>query len=284
MISWKVKRILITVVIVCVGFGLILYPYISNYIYELQQSQHFKEYQEETLQLDDQIIEEELQKAHDYNETLQKSSIVLSDPMEANVSKSIYFHDYMNLLNIFDNQIMGYVEIPKIDVYLPIFHGTSQEVLENGAGHLENTSLPVGGESTHTVISAHAGLNDKRLFTDLELLEKGDVFSFHVLNQVLTYEVDQILVVEPQNTSNLYIVPHQDYATLLTCTPYGVNSHRLLVRGHRVDNVENLQTNEDVRKQSQWFKEYRRAFISGIVMILVIVFGYEIYSWRKKRR
>lgn len=284
MISWKVKRILITVVIVCVGFGLILYPYISNYIYELQQSQHFKEYQEETLQLDDQIIEEELQKAHDYNETLQKSSIVLSDPMEANVSKSIYFHDYMNLLNIFDNQIMGYVEIPKIDVYLPIFHGTSQEVLENGAGHLENTSLPVGGESTHTVISAHAGLNDKRLFTDLELLEKGDVFSFHVLNQVLTYEVDQILVVEPQNTSNLYIVPHQDYTTLLTCTPYGVNSHRLLVRGHRVDNVENLQTNEDVRKQSQWFKEYRRAFISGIVMILVIVFGYEIYSWRKKRR
>lgn len=284
MISWKVKRILITVVLVCIGFGLILYPYISNYIYELQQSQHFKEYQEETLQLDDQIIEEELQKAHDYNETLQKSSIVLSDPMEANVSKSIYFHDYMNLLNIFDNQIMGYVEIPKIDVYLPIFHGTNQEVLENGAGHLENTSLPVGGESTHTVISAHAGLNDKRLFTDLELLEKGDVFSFHVLNQVLTYEVDQILVVEPQNTSNLYIVPHQDYATLLTCTPYGVNSHRLLVRGHRIDSIENTQTNEDIHKHSQWFKEYRKAFISGIVMILVIVFGYEIYSWRKKSR
>ena len=284
MISWKVKRILITVVLVCIGFGLILYPYISNYIYELQQSQHFKEYQEETLQLDDQIIEEELQKAHDYNETLQKSSIVLSDPMEANVSKSIYFHDYMNLLNIFDNQIMGYVEIPKIDVYLPIFHGTNQEVLENGAGHLENTSLPVGGESTHTVISAHVGLNDKRLFTDLELLEKGDVFSFHVLNQVLTYEVDQILVVEPQNTSNLYIVPHQDYATLLTCTPYGVNSHRLLVRGHRIDSIENTQTNEDIHKHSQWFKEYRKAFISGIVMILVIVFGYEIYSWRKKSR
>lgn len=284
MIFWKVKRILITVVLVCIGFGLILYPYISNYIYELQQSQHFKEYQEETLQFDNQIIEEELQKAYDYNETLQKSSIVLSDPMEVNVSKSIYFKNYMNLLNMFNNQIMGYVEIPKIDVYLPIYHGTSQEVLENGAGHLENTSLPVGGEGTHTVISAHAGLNDKRLFTDLELLEKGDVFSFHVLNQVLTYEIDQILVVEPQDTSNLYIVPHQDYATLLTCTPYGVNSHRLLVRGHRVDNVENTQTNENVHKHSQWFKEYRKALISGIIMILVIVFGYEIYSWRKKRR
>ena len=284
MISWKVKRILITVVIVCVGFGLILYPYISNYIMNYNSPSILRNIRRKTLQLDDQIIEEELQKAHDYNETLQKSSIVLSDPMEANVSKSIYFHDYMNLLNIFDNQIMGYVEIPKIDVYLPIFHGTSQEVLENGAGHLENTSLPVGGESTHTVISAHAGLNDKRLFTDLELLEKGDVFSFHVLNQVLTYEVDQILVVEPQNTSNLYIVPHQDYATLLLVHLMELILIVLLVRGHRVDNVENLQTNEDVRKQSQWFKEYRRAFISGIVMILVIVFGYEIYSWRKKRR
>ena len=281
MISWKIKRIAYTIILFCIGLSLILYPY---YIYELQQSRHFKEYQQETLQLDDQIIEEELKKAHDYNETLQKSSVVLSDPFEADISQKSYLDDYTNILNFFDNGIMGYVDIPKIDVYLPIYHGTSQEVLENGAGHLEDTSLPVGGESTHAVISAHAGLNDKRLFTDLELLEKGDVFSFHVLNQVLTYEVDQILVVEPQNTSNLYIVPHQDYATLLTCTPYGVNSHRLLVRGHRVDNVENTQTNEDVRKQSQWFKEYRRAFISGIVMILVIVFGYEIYSWRKKRR
>lgn len=284
MISWKIKRIAYTIILFCIGLSLILYPYFSNYIYELQQSRHFKEYQQETLQLDDQIIEEELKKAHDYNETLQKSSVVLSDPFEADISQKSYLDDYTNILNFFDNGIMGYVDIPKIDVYLPIYHGTSQEVLENGAGHLEDTSLPVGGESTHAVISAHAGLNDKRLFTDLELLEKGDVFSFHVLNQVLTYEVDQILVVEPQNTSNLYIVPHQDYATLLTCTPYGVNSHRLLVRGHRVDNVENLQTNEDVRKQSQWFKEYRRALISGIVMILVIVFGYEIYSWRKKRR
>lgn len=284
MISWKIKRIAYTIILFCIGLSLILYPYFSNYIYELQQSRHFKEYQQETLQLDDQIIEEELKKAHDYNETLQKSSVVLSDPFEADISQKSYLDDYTNILNFFDNGIMGYVDIPKIDVYLPIYHGTSQEVLENGAGHLEDTSLPVGGESTHAVISAHAGLNDKRLFTDLELLEKGDVFSFHVLNQVLTYEVDQILVVEPQNTSNLYIVPHQDYATLLTCTPYGVNSHRLLVRGHRVDNVENTQTNEDVRKQSQWFKEYRRAFISGIVMILVIVFGYEIYSWRKKRR
>lgn len=284
MISWKIKRIAYTIILFCIGLSLILYPYFSNYIYELQQSRHFKEYQQETLQLDDQIIEEELKKAHDYNETLQKSSVVLSDPFEADISQKSYLDDYTNILNFFDNGIMGYVDIPKIDVYLPIYHGTSQEVLENGAGHLEDTSLPVGGESTHAVISAHAGLNDKRLFTDLELLEKGDVFSFHVLNQVLTYEVDQILVVEPQNTSNLYIVPHQDYATLLTCTPYGVNSHRLLVRGHRVDNVEHLQTNEDVRKQSQWFKEYRRAFISGIVMILVIVFGYEIYSWRKKRR
>lgn len=143
---------------------------------------------------------------------------------------------YEQLLNVSGNGIMGYIEIPSIDVMLPIYHGTSEEVLQVAIGHIEGSSLPIGGESTHSVISGHRGLPSSRLFTDIDQLSEGDTFTLMVLDEVLTYEVDQIRIVEPEDISLLAIEEGQDLCTLVTCTPYGVNSHRLLVRGHRVEN------------------------------------------------
>ncbi len=145
---------------------------------------------------------------------------------------------YENLLNIDGNGVMGYIEIPIIKVTLPISHGTSDEVLQNGVGHVEWSSLPVGGESTHCVLSSHRGLPSAKLFTNLDKLEPGDTFMLCILHEVLTYEVDQILIVEPKDTAALTITEGEDYCTLVTCTPYGINTHRLLVRGHRVENEE----------------------------------------------
>jgi sortase A len=137
---------------------------------------------------------------------------------------------------------MGYIEIPEIDVSLPIYHGTEDPVLQVAIGHLEWSSLPVGGESTHCVLSGHRGLPSAKLFTDLDKLREGDTFLLRVLDEILTYEVDQILIVEPQDTAALEIVEGEDYCTLVTCTPYGINTHRLLVRGHRIDNIEEVKT------------------------------------------
>lgn len=142
--------------------------------------------------------------------------------------------EYYSVLDVAGNGIIGYVDIPKIDVELPIYHGTSEQVLNMAVGHLEGSSLPIGGESRHAVLSAHRGLPSAKLFTDLDKMEVGDTFTITVLNQVLTYEVDQILIVEPAQLESLNVVDGEDYCTLLTCTPYGINTHRLLVRGHRI--------------------------------------------------
>lgn len=146
--------------------------------------------------------------------------------------------EYESMLNVDSNGIMGYVEIPKINCSLPIYHGTTASVLQTAIGHLEWTSLPVGGESTHCVLSGHRGLPSAKLFTNLDKLNEGDIFMLRVMDEVLTYEVDQILIVEPQQVEALRIVEGQDYCTLVTCTPYGINTHRLLVRGHRIENVK----------------------------------------------
>ena len=146
--------------------------------------------------------------------------------------------EYESLLDLSGLGIMGYIEIPEIDCSLPVYHGTEESVLQIAVGHIEWTSLPVGGEGTHCVLSGHRGLPSAKLFTNLDKLEPGDVFLLRILDEVLTYEVDQILIVEPQDTSALQIVKGKDYCTLMTCTPYGVNTHRLLVRGHRIDNIE----------------------------------------------
>lgn len=230
----KKKQIPVTILLVLtfvIGLSLLLYPSISNYLNELNGSKTIGEYSEAVSRLSEEDYRVLWQEAEEYNKALlqRQNGYVLDD----NLKKQ-----YNQLLNINDNGVMGYIEIPSIEVNLPVFHGTEDRVLQIAAGHLEWTSLPVGGESTHCVLSGHRGLPSAKLFTNLDKLDEGDVFLLRVLNEILTYEVDQILIVEPNDSKALQIEKGQDYCTLVTCTPYGINSHRLLVRGHRIENAE----------------------------------------------
>lgn len=220
------------------GLSLLLYPFVANQWNNHRQKQLISSY-EQTVSNKDAAHEidydAELQKAKAYNEALLPS--ILPDSF-AIAEASEEDKTYMDALNIAGDEVMGIVEIPKINIKLPIYHTTDEEVLKQAAGHLEGSSLPVGGESTHAVISAHRGLPSASLFTDLDQLKKGDHFLIHVLNETLCYEVDKISVVKPEETSSLAVEEGQDLVTLLTCTPYGVNTERLLVRGHRVPYVE----------------------------------------------
>ena len=218
-------------IILFIGLSLLLYPSFSDWWNSFHQSRAIATYSEVVAEMDDDKYQEIWSAAWDYNQSLleRPNDFLLSDEQK---------EKYEQLLNVGDNGIMGYIEIPSIDVTLPIYHGTDEDVLQIAGGHLEWTSLPVGGESSHCVISGHRGLPSAKLFTDLDLLTQGDIFLMRVLDEVLTYEVDQIRIVEPKDTDDLLIVEGEDLCTLLTCTPYGINSHRLLVRGHRIDNVE----------------------------------------------
>ncbi len=226
---------IILVVILIIGVSLLLYPTFSDYINSLHQSQAISTYADSVAQLDTEKYEEVWKAAQEYNAamTANTQSFKLS---EAAAEK------YRQQLNIDGSGVMGYIEIPKIKVSLPIYHGTDDVVLQQAIGHLEWTSLPVGGEGTHCVLSGHRGLPSAKLFTNLDKLTVGDTFMLRVLNEVLTYEVDQILIVEPKDTEALQIVDGQDYCTLVTCTPYGINTHRLLVRGHRIANADDANT------------------------------------------
>lgn len=226
---------IILVIIMVIGLSLLLYPSFSDYWNSRVQSYAVSSYIQEVANLDDGKYDEVWQQAIAYNRTLpdRKNQYLLNDSQK---------EEYNRLLNIGGNGIMGYVDIPSIDVSLPIYHGTEGPVLQVAIGHLEWTSLPTGGAGTHCVISGHRGLPSARLFTDLDKLVVGDYFMLNVLDQVLTYEVDQIRIVEPHETDDLLIQEGKDLCTLVTCTPYGVNTHRMLVRGHRVDNLEQAQT------------------------------------------
>ena len=220
------------------GLSLLLYPFVANQWNNHRQKQLISSYEQSVSDKDaahEIDYDAELQKANAYNEALLPS--ILPDSF-AVAEASEEDKTYMDALNIAGDEVMGIVEIPKINIKLPIYHTTDEEVLKQAAGHLEGSSLPVGGESTHAVISAHRGLPSASLFTDLDQLKKGDHFLIHVLNETLCYEVDKISVVKPEETSSLAVEEGQDLVTLLTCTPYGVNTERLLVRGHRVPYVE----------------------------------------------
>jgi sortase A len=210
------------------------YPYISQWLNNLHQSEVIADYTDSIGGLDDETIEQELRRAKEYNDDLTEA-VSMADPFEdeSAVTGNENFNDYSTILNYTAEGVMGYIEIPKINVLLPIYHGVSSDVLSKGIGHLPETSLPVGGESTHAVLAGHSGMSNARLFTDLSKLSQGDVFYIHVYGQTLTYTVDQIKTVLPTDTSDLTISPGKDYVTLVTCTPIGVNSHRLLVRGTR---------------------------------------------------
>ena len=249
------------------GLGLVAYPIVSSYYTEKHQSQVHTQYQEVLERADSREIEEARTAAESYNQLLASGATAAE--LEA--------LDYDSLLNLAGNGIMGYVEIPAIDVLLPICHGVGEDSLERGAGHLPSTSLPIGGKGTHTVISAHSGMATARMFTDLEQLEAGDVFYLHVLNEALSYEVDQILVVKPYQIDALKIDRGQDYVTLITCTPYGVNSHRLLVRGHRIkpeaeENASNeIASLQAEPKQSTWKDKYWEGIRDGLILFLLVI-------------
>lgn len=217
------------IIVLLVGLSVMLYPVISDWWNSRTQSRAIAVYQETVANLDDADCEKILAKAHEYNESLKK----LREPF-------IFYDDikdYYEILDITGTGIMGYVDIPQINVELPVYHGTSEGVLNIAVGHLQGSSLPVGGEGTHAVVSAHRGLPSAKLFSDLDELVVGDTFTITVLKEVYTYEVDKISIVEPSDMNDLLAVPGKDYITLMTCTPYGINSHRLLVRGHRIANA-----------------------------------------------
>lgn len=219
------------VFILILGLSLLVYPTLSNYWNSLHQSHAIAYYGEQVAGLDKDRYAQIWSAAADYNHNLtsRTNAFLLNDAQK---------QSYEELLNIGGTGIMGHIEIPSLHVSLPIYHGVADSVLQIGVGHLEWTSLPVGGESSHCVLSGHRGLPSAELFTHLDRLVEGDVFMLQILDEVLTYEVDQILIVEPENTKSLLIEPGQDLCTLVTCTPYGINSHRLLVRGHRIPTEE----------------------------------------------
>lgn len=217
------------------GLCLLLYPAVSNYWNSFTQSKAIAAYSEEIAYLDEDRYEQLWDSAIEYNESL----VGKKPEYELEGEQKEY---YDSLLNVTGNGVMGYIEIPSINCSLPIYHGTDVDVLQVAVGHLEWSSLPVGGKSTHCVLSGHRGLPSASLFTDLDKLIEGDLFMIRILDEILTYEVDQIRIVEPHEVEELQIVEGEDYCTLVTCTPYGVNSHRLLVRGHRIKNMDSAQT------------------------------------------
>lgn len=218
------------VLLLLAGVSLLLYPSLSDYWNSMHQTRAIASYAETVSQLDTAQYDEMWKAAQDYNRSLAQRETVfaLTDEQKA---------AYESLLDVSGLGVMGYIEIPEIDCSLPIYHGTEESVLQVAVGHLEWSNLPVGGEGTHCVLSGHRGLPSAKLFTNLDKLAVGDTFLLRVLDEVLTYEVDQILIVEPEQVDALGIMPGEDYCTLVTCTPYGINTHRLLVRGHRVENT-----------------------------------------------
>ena len=229
------------------GLSLLLYPFVSNEWNTYRQSKLITSYEEVIAKQDETNSIDyagERERAQEYNDALLP--YILPDSFAIAAMQEEPDEEYMACLNLTGDGMMGYVEIPKINVKVPVYHTVSTEVLEKAAGHLEGSSLPVGGENTHAVISAHRGLPSAALFTDLDKLKEGDHFLICVLDEILCYEVDQILVVEPDETDPLGVEDGKDLVTLLTCTPYGVNSHRLLVRGHRTEYVEEVVQKEEV--------------------------------------
>ncbi len=209
------------------GFAIAMYPFFSNILYNRNATKVIENYEEEIEQMEKEEIDAIKQAASEYNSQLKEVVVQNKNGNWKNNGIS-----YLDMLGV--GSALGYITIPKIDVNLPIYHGTTPEVLEKGVGYIEESSFPLGGESTHSVLTGHRGMPDAVLFTDLDKVEKGNKFYLHILDEVLAYEVDQIKVVEPEDTSDLQIVRGKDYCTLVTCTPYAINSHRLLVRGHRI--------------------------------------------------
>ena len=265
------------ILIFLVGLGFISYPTVSNLWNQAHQSRAIATYSKQVEKLDDSENKKMLKAARRYNKSLLKKS----DHWKLSKKDK---KKYESLLDVSGTGIMGYIEVPKIDCSLPIYHGTDEGALQIAIGHLEGSSLPVGGKSTHCVLSGHRGLPSARLFTDLDQMEEGDIFILNILGRKLAYEVDQIKVVLPEEMSDLEIEEGKDLCTLVTCTPYGINTHRLLVRGHRTEYVEKKV--EEEQKEVQTKKTDIRLMIAGGagVLILLIIIIVIVIKRRRKRR
>lgn len=278
------KKKIITIcaaVLFLTALGLTLYPLITNYVNQTYASEIQTAYQELIQQTDDSVLQEAKQRAVSYNLAITPGTA----DAYSEESLSSAAENYDNQLDIAGNGIMGYVEIPKIQVNLPIYHGTDAEVLDRGVGHLLGSSLPVGGENTHTILSGHSGMASQKMFTDLEQLTQGDVFYLNVLNETLAYQVTEINTVLPYETDLLGIVPGEDLCTLVTCTPYGINTHRLLVRGSRIPYEEALTLEEQSvaveMVESTWEQNYAKGIIIGVViaLLLILLFAFLHTIW-----
>lgn len=265
------------ILIFLVGLGFISYPTVSNLWNQAHQSRAIATYSKQVEKLDDSENKKMLKAARKYNKSLLKKS----DHWKLSKKDK---KKYESLLDVSGTGIMGYIEVPKIDCSLPIYHGTDEGALQIAIGHLEGSSLPVGGKSTHCVLSGHRGLPSARLFTDLDQMEEGDIFILNILGRKLAYEVDQIRVVLPEEMSDLEIEEGKDLCTLVTCTPYGINTHRLLVRGHRTEYVEKKVAEE--KKEVHTKKTDIRLIIAGgagVLMLFIIIIVIVIKRRRKRR-
>ena len=269
------------------SLGLTLYPLISNYVSEKNKSNILTEYTDTVDELEDDNIQDLLAAAQTYNHTLMPGALSTESAF-SRAGQALAAENYYTLLNIGADGIMGYIEIPKIAIYLPIYHGTESDVLDRGVGHLIGSSLPIGGESTHTILTGHSGMAKEKMFSDLDQLQTGDVFYLHVLDQTLAYEVDQTKIVLPENTDYLGIEKDEDYCTLVTCTPFGVNTHRLLVRGHRVEYTESTEErmqetdNSAEPVTSTWLQQYIKGLMIAIAIMLAGIILSRITIFRRR--
>lgn len=271
------KKHLSTIILILVfltGLSLLLYPSVSDYWNSLHQSRAIASYANNVAALDDDTYKQMWEAARAYNSRLaEKEKPLLMSAQET--------AEYETLLDVSGSGIMGYIEIPEIKVSLPVYHGVDEGVLQVAVGHIPGTSLPVGGTGTHSVLSGHRGLPSAKLFTNLDQLREGDLFLLRVLDEILTYEVDQILIVEPHQLEALSIDPVEDYCTLVTCTPYGVNTHRLLVRGHR---IENQADSSSIRITADAM-QIDAVLVAPVVAapILLVLLVWLLIKYRKKR-
>ena len=258
---------ILTVVLLIAGLAVLLYPYASNLLSSRNQEEEIRTYVTVVSSMEEDECERILQEAQEYNEALA------AKPQLGELSDE-EFGRYRDTLRLTGSGVIGYIEIPSIDVSLPIYHGTDDYVLQIGVGHVNWTSLPVGGPDTHAVLSGHRGLPSSRLFTHLDRVAVGDIFTIQVLNQTLTYEVDRILTVLPEETEPLQIVSGEDLCTLVTCTPYGINTHRLLVRGHRIENPSEPEPVEEPQPEQEeqiTLFDTKTLYIIAVVCATVVI-------------
>ncbi|MDU3009835.1 MAG: class C sortase [Peptoniphilus harei] len=268
----KIKKNWKIILIFILGLLIATYPIISNYYYTIDNNNQIAEFNEAVAEMPSKEVLERIELAKAYNDTLDPSR--LADPYTEREKKGV--ENYARMLEV--REKIGYVDIPKIGQQIPVYAGTSEDILQHACGHLEGTSLPIGGKDTHAVITAHRGLPQVKLFRDLDKMEVGDLFFFTNVKETLAYKVDQILVVEPWNFEPVLVVEGKDLMTLLTCTPYMINSHRLLVRGHRVPYVPEVK--EEIERAKF---NYKSLIVPGIVLALVMLIIY-LYIRHRRRR